>query len=252
MDHKLIRTLLIAGFALNLAFLVIVLMDYAVWGGRYGIPIFIAWAIVIVLCIVLGLFAKPRMQVVERVVERVVVKTPEQAAEGPLYPQIFQPSPAQAAPPVRFERLEKSDGPFRFKDYTLYSREVQLKGGGKRPIYFFARSTPKSGSPAPKPGGYHVGVNERTGLPFLKKGTGPDGEDLTPAADGGYEPQCSALTAAGGQCRNSARHGSKYCASHFGYQPPAIAKAEAARKDTIARVRGAPDTKPSVRRRAAA
>lgn len=36
-----------------------------------------------------------------------------------------------------------------------------------------------------------------------------------------YHPQCSALTADGAQCRNSARGTSRYCASHKGYQPPA-------------------------------
>ncbi len=36
-----------------------------------------------------------------------------------------------------------------------------------------------------------------------------------------YQPQCAALTADGGQCRNSARGTSRYCASHKGYQPPA-------------------------------
>lgn len=37
-----------------------------------------------------------------------------------------------------------------------------------------------------------------------------------------YKPQCAALTADGKQCRNSARGASKYCASHKGYQPPAL------------------------------
>ncbi|HUR26532.1 MAG TPA: hypothetical protein VM327_11015 [Candidatus Thermoplasmatota archaeon] len=36
------------------------------------------------------------------------------------------------------------------------------------------------------------------------------------------QPQCGALTANGKQCRNSARGTSKYCASHKGYQPPAL------------------------------
>ena len=35
-------------------------------------------------------------------------------------------------------------------------------------------------------------------------------------------PQCSALTGDGKQCRNSSRGTSKYCASHKGYQPPAL------------------------------
>jgi hypothetical protein len=40
------------------------------------------------------------------------------------------------------------------------------------------------------------------------------------AAAKDLEPQCVALTEDGAQCRNSSRHGSKYCASHKGYQPP--------------------------------
>ncbi|MEK6974758.1 MAG: hypothetical protein AABY18_00285 [Candidatus Thermoplasmatota archaeon] len=40
------------------------------------------------------------------------------------------------------------------------------------------------------------------------------------AADADYQPQCSALTEDGQQCRNSARGESKYCSSHKGYQPP--------------------------------
>jgi hypothetical protein len=37
-----------------------------------------------------------------------------------------------------------------------------------------------------------------------------------------YQPQCSALTEEGHQCRNSARGGSKYCSSHAGYQPRTV------------------------------
>lgn len=42
------------------------------------------------------------------------------------------------------------------------------------------------------------------------------------STDKEYQPQCSALTDHGAQCRNSARNGSKYCISHFGYQPPTV------------------------------
>ncbi|HJQ93293.1 MAG TPA: hypothetical protein VJ874_03285, partial [Candidatus Thermoplasmatota archaeon] len=42
------------------------------------------------------------------------------------------------------------------------------------------------------------------------------------AGKDGYKPQCGALTGDGKQCRNSARGASKYCASHKGYQPPAL------------------------------
>lgn len=55
------------------------------------------------------------------------------------------------------------------KEYTLYTRDVELKGGKTQTIYFFSARTPKSGKPTGKPRGYEVKVNKRTGLPFLKK-----------------------------------------------------------------------------------
>jgi hypothetical protein len=162
------------------------------------------------------------------------------AASAPAAPEPIVAAPAPVAKPAA--------EPFTYDGYTLHAREVELKNGGRRTIYFFSRQRPASGSPAPKPEGFHVGVNRRTGLPFLKKGDGRDGEDLTPHPEPALRPQCAALTEAGHQCRNSSRHGSLYCSSHFGYQPPPISKAAAAREDTTPRVRAAPDTAPRVRR----
>ena len=53
--------------------------------------------------------------------------------------------------------------------WTLYSRDVELKGGRTQTIYFFSKHKPKSGTPCDLPSGYTVGVNKRTGLPYLKK-----------------------------------------------------------------------------------
>ena len=58
---------------------------------------------------------------------------------------------------------------YTHEGWTLYSREVELKGGRKQTIYFFSKRKPKSGNPCDKPAGYAVGVNKRTGLPYLKK-----------------------------------------------------------------------------------
>ena len=55
------------------------------------------------------------------------------------------------------------------KEYTLFTRDVKLKGGRIQTIYFFSARKPKSGKPIDKPDGYPVKVNKRTGLPFLKK-----------------------------------------------------------------------------------
>jgi len=53
--------------------------------------------------------------------------------------------------------------------WTLYTRDVKLKGGRIQTIYFFSKRTPKSGKPCDKPANMVVGVNKRTGLPYLKK-----------------------------------------------------------------------------------
>ncbi|PKK86007.1 MAG: hypothetical protein CVT48_03000 [Thermoplasmata archaeon HGW-Thermoplasmata-1] len=58
---------------------------------------------------------------------------------------------------------------YKHEGYTLYSREVELKGGRMQRIYFFSKGEPKSGAPCDKPAGYMVGVNSRTKLPYLKK-----------------------------------------------------------------------------------
>jgi hypothetical protein len=59
--------------------------------------------------------------------------------------------------------------PFQKDGYTLHKRDVTLKGGRRQTIFFFAKAKPKSGSPSEMPTGYKVGVNKRTGLPYLKK-----------------------------------------------------------------------------------
>ena len=289
MKPTTIRTLLVLCIVLDLALVGVVLYDYFQNDSDWIVIVLAVFAVFVVLTMILFLLAGRRTGE-ERVVVRVVERegTPAEAAPAPapvptgdVLPPI-PPAPVRTTefippvPPAKPRALQSAApartapvGPFVYKGYTLHSRSVKLaNAGGTRTIYFFSKKKPKSGKPCPKPAGYHVGVNERTGLPFLKKGAGPDGEDLTPeSAEAGYRPQCSAVTADGAQCRNSARGGSKYCGSHFGYQPKTakgLAKAiegeawsdedkrtDAAtvrEADTVARVEDAPDTKPSVRR----
>jgi len=59
---------------------------------------------------------------------------------------------------------------YTHEGWTLYTRDVTLKGGRRQTSYFFSKKTPKSGTPCDKPADYSVGVNKRTGLPYLKKG----------------------------------------------------------------------------------
>ena len=53
-------------------------------------------------------------------------------------------------------------------DWTLYEMDVNFRVIGKRKSYFFAKRTPKRGTPCDMPTGYEVGVFERTGMPYLK------------------------------------------------------------------------------------
>ncbi|MEK6976332.1 MAG: hypothetical protein AABY18_08330 [Candidatus Thermoplasmatota archaeon] len=244
MNEQTSRGLLVAGLSTNVLFLALALLDYSNWDSQYQWPIFVGWAFLIILLVVLALVSTGiRVEVVQerRVAERVVSPAPVERI--PVAPQT---APKAAA------KVAAEPFPFTYGGYTLYTRSVELKNGGERAIWFFSKRIPSSGKPAGKPAGFHVGVNERTGLPFLKRGVGQDGEDLTPEIEHSLRPQCAALTEDDKQCRNSARADSKYCASHFGYQPPVISKATVSRTDTRARVPGAPDTKPAARKRTVA
>ena len=52
--------------------------------------------------------------------------------------------------------------------YTLHSMDVNLRGGRLQTIYFFSKGKPKNGAPCDMPDGKVVGVNKKTGLPYLK------------------------------------------------------------------------------------
>ena len=58
---------------------------------------------------------------------------------------------------------------YTYEGWTLYCKDVKLKGGKIQTIYFFSKRRPKSGTPCNLPDGYKVEVNKRTGLPYLKK-----------------------------------------------------------------------------------
>ena len=54
------------------------------------------------------------------------------------------------------------------KTYYLHSKEVNLKGGRKQTIYYFAGTATEFALDA-LPAGYQVVENSKTGLPMLKK-----------------------------------------------------------------------------------
>ena len=275
MKPSTLRGLLVVCVVLDIALLGVVLYDYFQNDSQWVVGVLTAFAVFLLVTAILFAMSGRAQPAGERVVVKEVVREVEKPIEfketapapapagfererhppippAPIRSLLENPPRRMPVPPTRATAAVPASGiPFTFNGYTLYHKVVQLKNdsGRKRTIYFFSKRKPKSGKMCAKPAGYHVGVNERTGLPFLKKGRGPDGEDLTPAAkEAGYRPQCAAITEEGVQCRNSAREGSKYCAPHFGYQPPVLAKSTVEDKDTLARVEQAPDTKPSTRK----
>ncbi|HRD01956.1 MAG TPA: hypothetical protein PLP57_04850 [Candidatus Saccharicenans sp.] len=63
--------------------------------------------------------------------------------------------------------------PYEFKNtkgvtYYLHSREVELRGGKKQTIYFFAKDI-RPGALDEVPTGYKVVETVKTGMPILKK-----------------------------------------------------------------------------------
>jgi hypothetical protein len=69
----------------------------------------------------------------------------------------------------RKKQKEAKNMVFKFYNWTLYTRDVQLKGGRSITIYFFSTRVPKNGTACEMPEGYTVGVNKRTGLPYVRK-----------------------------------------------------------------------------------
>ena len=58
---------------------------------------------------------------------------------------------------------------FKHEGWTLYKKDVKLKGGKIQTIYYFSKGTPKSGTPCDKPDNMIVGVNKRTDFHILKR-----------------------------------------------------------------------------------
>ena len=53
--------------------------------------------------------------------------------------------------------------------YFLHTKDVNLRGGRRQTIYYFAREVKPNDSLDAMPAGYKVVENKRTGLPMLKK-----------------------------------------------------------------------------------
>jgi hypothetical protein len=60
---------------------------------------------------------------------------------------------------------------FTYEGHTLYKKEIETSDGKKRTIHFFSKTPPEEAEPVSLPDGFEVKLNDKTGLPFLKKKT---------------------------------------------------------------------------------
>ncbi len=60
---------------------------------------------------------------------------------------------------------------YKYEGWTLYSRNVKLKGGKIQTIYFFSKRKPKSGTPCDMPDGFIVKRLNNTGsvIPYIRR-----------------------------------------------------------------------------------
>ena len=65
--------------------------------------------------------------------------------------------------------FQQKNSAYRYGEYTLYTSDVELRSGRIQTIYFFSKKLPEHGVPCSKPDGFTVGVNPKTGMPYLKK-----------------------------------------------------------------------------------
>jgi hypothetical protein len=55
------------------------------------------------------------------------------------------------------------------KEFTLYKRVSSSNNRKKTTIHFFSKEKPQYGQPTQLPKGYHIAVNKKTNVPYLKK-----------------------------------------------------------------------------------
>jgi hypothetical protein len=69
------------------------------------------------------------------------------------------------------EKIQKSSSSHvcTYKGYTLYKRETRKQDGKRSTVHYFTKGKSDKGRPAPLPEGYHIAINKKTGVPYLKK-----------------------------------------------------------------------------------
>ncbi|KYK21547.1 hypothetical protein AYK25_08115 [Thermoplasmatales archaeon SM1-50] len=71
--------------------------------------------------------------------------------------------------PMKKKLKQSSSTVCTYKGYTLFKRDITSRNRKKTTIHFFSRKKPTKGRPAQLPEGYHIAINKKTGVPYLKK-----------------------------------------------------------------------------------
>jgi len=109
---------------------------------------------------------KPKIKVIERKVEKEEEVSEEEVEVLEIGEEIKED---ELEIEEELPEWKAVDEPYKYGEYTLYTKEVMLRGKRKQRIYFFSKKQPEDATPCPLPEGYEVKVNEKTGLPLLKK-----------------------------------------------------------------------------------
>jgi hypothetical protein len=91
-------------------------------------------------------------------------KTKKKEKKKPARSTEWEPSVSQVK-----KQKKPSPSICTYKEYTLYRRKTKRRDGKKSAFHYFAKKKSYKGSPAPLPEGYHIVVNKKNGVPYLKK-----------------------------------------------------------------------------------
>jgi len=66
---------------------------------------------------------------------------------------------------------QRKNDVYKFGEYNLYKKEIQISNEKSRIVHFFSKTKPDDSESATLPDGYTVKINKKTGVPYIKKKT---------------------------------------------------------------------------------
>jgi hypothetical protein len=69
----------------------------------------------------------------------------------------------------KIDQKKNRDNFFKYREYTLYRKEIKLQSDKKRIIHFFSKIKPDDGIKVKLPEGYEVKINKKTGVPYISR-----------------------------------------------------------------------------------